>query len=585
MAPLIQITADEVNQIIYAYLQDSGFLHTAFALRVEGRLEQSKHFNEYIPRGELVELLTKALLYTEVETHCKGDGLITDCKAPFSLLKRHECAVDLMDDAVSGAADKVGKLSVSNGVVEPPLKRKASIPAEGDIQSRRVKRSLEPESVMDTNTGPSRNSPASAVEERISSERDASPMSIAPSAVQFNAARPRSKSKTLLEGGPGYIRTPSKAIVMLAGHSSEVFVSAWNPAYPGILATGAKDATARIWELPDPPDDPYQFAGPPEKPPIVLRHMPDTEQKDVTSVDWSADGSLLATGSFDSILRIWTRTGEFYMSHPQHQKGPIFSARFSSSGKWLLSCSLDGTACVWDVKGKKLHMQFRCHDECCLDAVWFDEEVFATCGADKVIKVMRIGDQNPLLTLQGHENEVNSIRFNPSKTRLASCSDDKTVRIWEIARYLDDPQCENISAMVLEGHSDSIASINWCPSRPEGSPEIIATAAFDGSAYLWNATTGECLHMIHDHKRAAYSLTFSPDGKFLATGSGDGWLYVYNVESGKQVWSWYGGSEKTGIYEVNWQQTGKLNRMVLCLETGSVAIIDVTRIPALTEVK
>lgn len=44
------------------------------------------------------------------------------------------------------------------------------------------------------------------------------------------------------------------------------------------------------------------------------------------------------------------------------EKGPIFSARFSSSGKWLLSCSLDGTACVWDVKGKKLQMQFRCHE-------------------------------------------------------------------------------------------------------------------------------------------------------------------------------------------------------------------------------
>lgn len=75
----------------------------------------------------------------------------------------------------------------------------------------------------------------------------------------------------------------------------------------------------------------------------------------------------------------------------------------------------------------------------------------------------------------GHENEVNSIRFNPSKTRLASCSDDKTVRIWEVTRYLDDPQRGNVSATVLEGHTDSIASLSWCPNRPEGSHEIIAT--------------------------------------------------------------------------------------------------------------
>ena len=68
---------------------------------------------------------------------------------------------------------------------------------------------------------PSISAPASVVEERISSERDASPMSIVPSAAQFNAAKPNSKSKTS-EKGPGDDRTPSKAILMLTGHSSEV---------------------------------------------------------------------------------------------------------------------------------------------------------------------------------------------------------------------------------------------------------------------------------------------------------------------------------------------------------------------------
>lgn len=75
----------------------------------------------------------------------------------------------------------------------------------------------------------------------------------------------------------------------------------------------------RIWDLPDPPDDPSQFAEPPNKPPLILQHLPDTGPKDITTLDWNPDGSLLATGSFDSVLRIFTRTGEFYMSHPQHQ--------------------------------------------------------------------------------------------------------------------------------------------------------------------------------------------------------------------------------------------------------------------------
>ncbi|EJC98713.1 WD40 repeat-like protein [Fomitiporia mediterranea MF3/22] len=585
MVPLIQITADEVNHIVYSYLQDSGFLHTAFALRVEGRLEQSKHFNDYVPRGELVELLTKALLYTEVETHCKGDGLITDCKAPFSLLKPHECAVDLMDDGVSGTADKVGKLTVSNGVLEAPLKRKASIPAEGDAQNRRIKRSLEPESA-DTNTGVSRDSPISIPDDRLitpSPERDGSPMSV--SVVPSNGGRMRSKSRTRKEPGPGDSTTSPKAILLLRGHTQEVFVCAWNPAKHELLATGSKDATARIWNLPYPPDDPSQFAEAPDKPPIVLKHISDELQRDITTFDWSSDGNLLATGSFDSFVRIWTVSGEPYMSHPQHQ-GPIFATKFSNSGRWLLSGSLDGTACVWNVAEKKLHMQFRCHDECCLDVTWLDESIFASCGADKIIKIMRISDQNPLLALQGHENEVNQVKFNASKTRLASCSDDKTVRIWEIGKLLTQSErLDNVECMTLSGHTDSSANLAWCPERPDRTNEIIASSAFDGSIRIWDATAGTCLHAIHDHKQATYTLTFSPDGRFLATGGGDGWLYVYNVTTGKQVWSWFAGSEKSGIYEVTWQQVDRLNRIALCLESNYVAVVDVTRVPALMEVK
>lgn len=232
-----------------------GFLHSAFTLRVEGRLEQSKHFNEYIPRGELVELLTKALLYTEVETHCKGDGLITDCKSSFSLLKRHQCAVDLMDDVVNGAAEKVGKLAVSNGVLEAPLKRKANLPADGDVQNRRVKRSLEPESA-ETNNGLSRDctfhlhtfslsflfpsltifvnlilklfmlvAPVSVQNDQSATpslDRDASPMSVETGIMQVNGNIMKPKPGDPYGSGPGDKRTSPNAIIILEGHEHEV---------------------------------------------------------------------------------------------------------------------------------------------------------------------------------------------------------------------------------------------------------------------------------------------------------------------------------------------------------------------------
>jgi transducin (beta)-like 1 len=47
---------------------------------------------------------------------------------------------------------------------------------------------------------------------------------------------------------------------------------------------------------------------------------------DLTSLDWNFDGSLLAIGSYDSILRIVTAEGKVYFSHWQHEVGELQSS-------------------------------------------------------------------------------------------------------------------------------------------------------------------------------------------------------------------------------------------------------------------
>lgn len=89
-------------------------------------------------------------------------------------------------------------------------------------------------------------------------------------------------------------------------------------------------------------------------------------------------------------------------------KGPIFSVQFSFTGKWLLSASLDGTACVWDVATKQLAMQFKVHTSVyqialqnrwlliniykagCLDVDWLDESTFVTCSANRTLHLVSL---------------------------------------------------------------------------------------------------------------------------------------------------------------------------------------------------
>lgn len=83
----------------------------------------------------------------------------------------------------------------------------------------------------------------------------------------------------------------SDRATVLRGHENEVFACAWNPAFD-LLASGSSDSTARIWST--------DKDGLSKGTCIVLRHTaPHGEDaKDVTSLEWNADGTLLATGSY-----------------------------------------------------------------------------------------------------------------------------------------------------------------------------------------------------------------------------------------------------------------------------------------------
>lgn len=58
----------------------------------------------------------------------------------------------------------------------------------------------------------------------------------------------------------------------------------------------------------------------------------------------------------------------------------------------------------------------------------------------------------------------------------------------------------------------------------------IHRASFDKTIRLWNSATGQCLKIFQDHNRPVYALTFSPDGRWLGSGSGDGWLHLYSIK-------------------------------------------------------
>jgi len=76
-------------------------------------------------------------------------------------------------------------------------------------------------------------------------------------------------------------------------------------------------------------------------------------------------------------------------------------------------------------------------------------------------------------------NEINQIKCDPFGTRLASCSDDMTARVWDVEGISSPDEIPGLVAskavVVLEGHKHSVSTIAWCPNNKIGTHPLIAT--------------------------------------------------------------------------------------------------------------
>ncbi|KAI6031541.1 hypothetical protein BKA83DRAFT_392169 [Pisolithus microcarpus] len=124
--------------ILIDLILQPGFQHSAFTLRMEGRLDNSHHIKKHIPCGELVELLGKALLYGEVEAHWKEDGLANNCRIRLSLLERHACSFD-SDEQPHPPTQPNGRSSSLAVFGDTKNKRKSATPSS-DSEDGHVKK-------------------------------------------------------------------------------------------------------------------------------------------------------------------------------------------------------------------------------------------------------------------------------------------------------------------------------------------------------------------------------------------------------------------------------------------------------------
>ncbi|KAH5722255.1 hypothetical protein HBI17_253400 [Parastagonospora nodorum] len=97
-----------------------------------------------------------------------------------------------------------------------------------------------------------------------------------------------------------------------------------------------------------------------------------------------------------------------------------------------------------------------------------------------------------LQTLEGHSDEVWSVAFSHDSTRLASASYDRTVKIWDAS--------SGACLQTLEGHSNEVMSVAFSHDSTR-----LASASGDRTVKIWDASSGACLQTLEGHSNSVSS--------------------------------------------------------------------------------
>ncbi len=369
--------------------------------------------------------------------------------------------------------------------------------------------------------------------------------------------------------------TTKKELHDLVGIESTAYSVAWSPRGDR-LAVGLNEGVAKLFDA---------ATG-------QLLHDLKAQANGVRSVCFSPDGRHLATGGFnDATLRIWnidteavvaavpacksgvqavtwsrdggtlaavgavrgTESGEIWLWAIENPDGqprfrPKFqlkghprggrSCAFSPDGRRLASCGgqpqSPGDTIVWDVASGEALLHLHGHRHGC-ESVAFsgDGQTLITAGGSAAtvgeVCLWRLGDGSGWQVKDAHAAPLTCAAWSPDGKMLATGSADRSIKLWETATG-------QLLHTFETAHEQTVLAVAF---RPDGT--LLASASDDETVKLWDLATKRQIAELAQHPAPVQALVFSPDGKYLATGSGyvtkddpTGAVRIFEVDTGKE---------------------------------------------------
>ena len=233
------------------------------------------------------------------------------------------------------------------------------------------------------------------------------------------------------------------------------------------------------------------------------------------------NSTILLIGKRGNEIVLWdAKKNQKVFSFSQGHSAQINFTSFSPCGEKFISVSDDMTACVWNIKERKIIYTLSGHQKKVNFATFSpDGKKIATASADKKVIIWDTVSAKQKITLK-HQDSVILASFDPKGERLITCDANQKTIVWG----LDKKEIISVGPKALNSISFS----------PDGK-NILSTSRYSKIAKAWNPNSGKIKFVLKGHLSSVNSAYYSSDGQRIVTTSNDDTIRIWDAKKGDEL--------------------------------------------------